>query len=304
MTNQPPALNRLLWLSPVLLCIVFFSTCSRAKNNDKLFQALQEGIDNSTQSITWNNSVIYASLERKSNEYATRERAAVWLPRATHIRQLSKEMASYIDSLKPGVQQAHRIEKKKALELYQKMKKYRTDLLQTDSSLAYTFSTSMTITIQAFDSLYSEPNEFFSYFFDHSSTAASLALLSRFENNIRLAENRMLAFCNEQVINISFIYDFISAIVNQSRQFVKPGEKIELKAGIGSFTTRNNPEIMINRKKAQLNEYGLAIYTFQAPLKPGEYTMPVNISYTNQDGKQESLATHIKYTVEEPCSNQ
>lgn len=292
-------------LSLYALLFVLIFSCSSAKSDDKTFSILQEGLDNSTRSITRSSSLIYSMLDEKQHDPVLSERAAIWLPKAALVRQLSGNMAGYIDSVRATVVQEHGIKAEQARRLYQRLEEYKAGLLQIDTLMAHTFSGSMTLVTPAFDSLDSEPQDFALYFFDRSATAPTLALLSRFENNIRVIENRMILFCNEQVVSTMLICDFVSAIVSQSSHHVKAGESIEIKAGIGAFTVKNNnTQITIDGRTASLNEEGVAVYTLKSPARPGIYSVPVKIMYTDEENKQQWITSRIKYTVDEPCSPQ
>lgn len=91
------------------------------------------------------------------------------------------------------------------------------------------------------------------------------------------------------------------AIVGQSSSYVKAGEKIEITAGIGSFSTQERPVITINRNNVSLRETGAAVYSFKASNKPGKHFVPVKIEFTNQDGQKMTQEFNVKYTVAKPC---
>lgn len=77
---------------------------------------------------------------------------------------------------------------------------------------------------------------------------------------------------------------------------------LTINAGIGTYSKAAQPKIRINGIIAPLNEEGIAIYQLKAPKKPGEYTVPVVISYFNLiTGKEEIKSINIDYTVTKPC---
>jgi len=123
---------------------------------------------------------------------------------------------------------------------------------------------------------------------------------SRFENNVKVNENKFIAYCHGKTFTIRCgAFDKVLPAVMQSKGFVKGGEVIEITAGIGVFTYRANPQITVNGKTIPV-EYGVAQYKLKTSLKPGNYTVPVKIEYVMPDGTNSFFARNIEYTVIEP----
>ena len=111
-----------------------------------------------------------------------------------------------------------------------------------------------------------------------------------------------IAYCDMKVGCTIMIFDSYSAIVSQNSNILSPGDKLEIKAGIGAFTRSVAPEIAIYGKKYKLNEMGFVSYKTNAPQKPGVYKIPLLIKYFNQvTGKEDVIQTDIKYTVAKEC---
>jgi hypothetical protein len=87
--------------SVFLAVILFFSACSgKSDNNNAVIKALQESMESSNTALNMNSNQILRSLDEKSRDYATKERADIWFPRAQQIQKLSQTIFNYIEELK------------------------------------------------------------------------------------------------------------------------------------------------------------------------------------------------------------
>jgi gliding motility-associated protein GldM len=311
-------------VNPVLLAsstflAIFFSACSNKPDNNLIaFKALDESIINSTKIINRSSESIYMALENKLMDSRTNFQAKIWQPKAMRIQQLSKDMYDYIDELKISLKKEAGLKinegqevfrendrnavnylfgsKGKAKELYERLKQYKRDILAIDSQMSDAFNNTVLLTTESFDTLSNKQQNPAKFFFNKISVIAALAILNKFQNNIKITENRMTSFCNENVSYGDYFTTY-SPIITQSSSYVRSGEEIEIMAGIGAFSRKNLPEILINRINAPLAEDGAAHYKFKASNKPGKYSVPVKISYTDADGNKQWVEKNIEYTV-------
>jgi GldM N-terminal domain len=189
-------------------------------------------------------------------------------------------------------------EKKKGKELFERLEKYRADILNVDIELNRRFNRHMIITTKEFDALDSSKKEFSKYFFNKVPVAAAISILSHFENSIIIIENKLVSFCDNQGgFFIREFYESFKALIIQSSTKVKAGEAIEINAGIGAFSMAAQPEITIAGKTVATNEDGIAAYVIKAAAKPGEYIIPVKINFVKPDGTRDSGTFKIKYLV-------
>lgn len=93
------------------------------------------------------------------------------------------------------------------------------------------------------------------------------------------------------------IYDKFSAIITLNSSYVKLGDSLEVFAGIGEFNDDLKPTITIDDQKIELNDEGVAVYSFRANKKPGKHFVPVRIIYTKPDGTTIPLIKKCFYTI-------
>ncbi len=311
--------KKALFISSILFAI-FFSACSNKKDNRlAIFKALDESLNNSNQTINEGTLTVIAGIDEKMMEQSTTNRAKIWKPKAMLIQQFSTNIYTYIDRLKADLKReaglitgedkesfkeddrdaVNRLfgTKRKANELHERLKQYKKDILSIDSQMSYVFKNTIQLTTQSFDILPETQQDLRKMFFMNSSTVASLAMLSQFQNNIKNTENRFIQFCYKKIGGGGDSFTFYSAIIGQSSSYLRKGEKIEITAGMGAFSKAALPQIIIGGRSVPLNDNGFVVYKFKASIKPGKHYVPVKIEYVDQDGKRQTIEKQVEYTV-------
>ncbi len=298
----------------IFLLIVFLAACSdRSENDLAVFRVLDESLVNANKTINKGTEMQLATLNGKTTEPASAYRANIWYPKAMAVKEKSTGIISYLDELKLLLKKEAGLESsgnsfneadKAAVErlfesegkgryMYEKLNRYRADVLAIDSGIRVTFIDMILPSIPSPDSLTKETKTFFK----NITAAAALAVLSKFQNDIKITENRLIAFCNNKVGSFIESYTTYSAIVGQSSSYVRVGEEIEITAGIGSFSRAVRPEITVNKMNIEINESGTAVYKFKASTKTGKHTVPVKINFTGEDGIRQEITKDVEYTV-------
>jgi len=283
------------------------------------FKTVNRSLTNTNSAINESTGTIMASLQDKTTEAASREKAMVWLPKAQSVVDITKSMNDYIESLKSEIMKeagfdpaknkdssykidnldiATRIlvEKGKGKELRARLEKYKTDLLAVDPQIAAEFGKSLQIDLSAPPSQDKSNKTWEQSYFHMVPTVAAVTMLSKFQNDVKTSENKVVAFCHEQVGKVVVRYDAFAAIVGQSSNYIMPGQDIEINAGVGAFSKAAAPVITINGQNAPLGAEG------QASLKVsggglGKHSVPVVIRFKDQDGKDQVVNKTVEYTV-------
>lgn len=265
--------------------------------------------------------MICASINEWRKDPITSGKADLIYPKVLRIRDSSASIFSYIETLKTELKKKAGLPKdddkelfrdydrksvsqlsldeKKGEELYQRLIKYKNDLFDIDDNLDSAFR-DIVIISSHFDSS-SKGHEKFTQTYFTGSVAATLSMLTKLQNNVVTIENRMISYFHSKPSGPAFICEFESTIVAQSCSNVGPGETIEITAGIGSLAWRGKPYMEINGKTIHVGNEGVAKYKLKASAKPGKHSVPVRVSFINQDGKMQTNELNIKYTVTEPC---
>jgi len=302
----------------IFITVIFSACADKIKSNLIAFEALDESLVKSNIAINNQSKSTLVLLQNKKADPSTAERAGAWYPKAQLIENLSKETYIYIEGLKSDLkkeaglkteedQQSFKkgdkmsvmrlfVKQGKAEELYERLEKYKQDLLAVDPDLLSTFKDILIVTTSSFVSVQNK-QDFTHTFFDDIPAIAALAMLSKFQNNVMIIENRTVEFCNNKVNSSHRIFSAYSgfAVINSS--YVKASEELEITSGVGAFSTAALPVISINGKNVPTDVDGAAHYKFKASSKPGKHIVPVVISYIDLDGRKQTITKNMEYTV-------
>jgi hypothetical protein len=292
-----------IWVA-VILCLGYACT-GKKNNNDELIKYLDKSLQNSKILVNKSTEYLLSELEEKTKDPATAVRGRVWFAKAQLVREYSKEVYGQIEDLKRKLM-AGSINKNIALksvpsmdeeltELVQKLKAYNKNLLKIDPELNSAFSNYLSIEKDDGSSM------FIYYPVNILSTEVTLLeanyLLNQFQNNIKITENRMVQFSNNKVGISCDFFDSYSVILGINTNRAAPGTKMEIIAGVGAFSARANPKVLINGTSVNLSEDAAIHYEFTAPQKPGKYHLPVKIEFTDEIGKRITMERDIEYSV-------
>jgi gliding motility-associated protein GldM len=290
------------------------------------FKTVDKSLINSTTSINKSNDVLYKSLADKLSEPESAEKAKVWQPRALMAQQLSDNISKYIDNLKQELKKGADLTMKekngvqvedfkednldastrlfetngKGKELEQKLNEYKKAMLAIDSSIAKEFQTNFPVSTEVPGvGTGGTIKDFSTTYFHMTPTVAALTILSKFQNNIKNAENQVVTYCHNQIGAVKVIYDKFQPIAAGSSTYLMPGEEMVVTAGVGAFNDAAKPTITIDGAVTSLNENGVAEKKFNVS-GGGKKKVHVVITYTKPDGTPDRLEKDIEYTVGTP----
>lgn len=293
------------------------------------FKVVDASLITSNTNLNAANKTLYESLAAKLADPVTAAKAQPWSEKANQAKALSAALDGYINQLKTDLKKeagskmveenGKQVEqfkeddleaatrlfgsgeggKKQGPELEKKLKEYREAMLNIDPEIRKTFESTFPVDVKPQIGLDGKPKEFTIAFFHMTPTVAGLTLLSKFQNNVKNAENAVVAYCHNQVGAVKVVYDQFAALVGQSSNYVMPGEEVEITAGVGAYSAAAQPQITINGAAAALGPDGRATYKFQAS-GGGARSVPVNVTFTKPDGTKETKSFDVKYTVGTP----
>jgi len=275
-----------------------------------------------TTNVTVNNSTgsIMQSLEDKSNDPKTAEKAAIWLPKAKMVQEYTKTVYSYIQAIKDDIikQGGGNVDKRnfkadnldiatrlmvdkgKGKELLKQLADFKENVLKkVDLSIdtAFDFGKSLPINLETPKTQSKANNTWERAYFHMVPTVAALTILSKFQNDVKTSENKIIEFCHNKVDKVMVRYDTYAALAQTDKSYVMPGDEMEITAGVGAFSKAALPEINIAGQNVPLDIDGAAHKKMNAETSLGEHTINVTVSFTDQEGKQQTISKPIKYIV-------
>ncbi len=282
------------------------------------FKTVNKSLENTNVAVNKSTETIMKSLLDKTNQEATKERALIWYPKAQQVQKLSVDLFNYLANLKNKIiteadgdpNDPTKAFKEDNLDIVTRLMVKNGEGNKLKAMLE-DYSKQIRGIDHAIDSTFREPFVDVSdppgadkkkkawdvAYFHMVPTVAGLTILSKFQNDIKTAENKVIALCHQKVGEVQVVFDAYAAIVGQNSNYLMPGQNIEIKAGVGAFSKAARPTITIGGNTVPLNDSGFARSTQPAGAM-GPHSVMVNIKYSNQvTGKEESIAYEVKYTV-------
>jgi gliding motility-associated protein GldM len=136
-------------------------------------------------------------------------------------------------------------------------------------------------------------------YFHMTPTVAALTILSKFESDVKNSESQVIDYLHKQIGEVKIKFDKQEAIVSPSATYVMPGDELEVKAGIGAFSSAAKPTISINGTVYPVNDDGVADFKTKVE-GSGPKTVMVHIQYAKPDGSLVTEDKPVNYTIGTP----
>jgi gliding motility-associated protein GldM len=274
------------------------------------------------------NVEIFKSFKAKLEDPTSREKAAIWEPKAQQAKKISDDLYNYIEGLKIELKKESGLKivdgkeefkeddldaatrllvqyapegKGKGKELFEKLKVYKEQLLSIDPEMKKEIELGLPLdlTIPPTSSDAGKTDWAYAYF-HMTPTIAAITIMSKFQNDVRNSESKAVEFCHKQIGQVEIIYDQFQAFAGTNTQYLMPGEELVITAGIGAFSKAAQPSISIDGANVALNAEGTAEYKTRVG-GSGAGIKRVRISYAKPDGTTAVVEKEIKYTVGIPA---
>ncbi len=284
------------------------------------FKVVDISLQNSSTNLATANSTLYKSLSDKLADAKTAQKAQIWQPKAEQAKKLSDDMTNYIEGLKKELKTTAGLEmvegkesfkednleaashlfgtQGKGKELESKLKAYKAAMLAIDPQINTKFGKTLPVDVEPPIGQDGTKKDFTNAYFSMTPTVAGLTLLSKFQNNIKNAENQVVTFCHEQIGAVVVKFDKTDVLVGQSSNYVMPGQEVTITAGIGAYSSGSQPQISIGGSSVPVID-GKGTYKVSAS-GSGTRKVPVTIRYLDQDGVAQTKTEDVEYVVGTP----
>ena len=283
------------------------------------FKTVNNSLEQTNRVVTASTTEIMTSLNAKLNDEGTKARAQIWYPHAQKVHQLSESLYNDIQKYKDQILKeagadfakcdssykddnldiATRImvEHGGGKDLYTKLANYKKAILESvDPKIGAQFGNSLPINLAKPRTQNKGNKTWEDAYFRMVPTVAALTILSKFQNDVKTTENKVVSFCHEQVGKVEVIQDAFAAIAIANTTNALPGQEIEITAGVGGFSKKISPKINIAGQNFEVGDDGAAHYKFKAD-RMGSNSIPVVIEYTDQNNKVQKITKTIEYVV-------
>lgn len=286
------------------------------------FKVVDNSLTSTNTVVNASTATIIKSFEEKMTDPTTMEKAKMWKPKADQAVALSKGIYEYIDGLKLKLKVAAGfdpsdpnstfkedntnftsqifVKNKVGDTLLQKLTEYKKALLAIDPEVGKQFANSLPINLEKpklKNTKMADLSWAASYFY-MTPTVAALTMLSKFQNDVKTSENRIVNEFHNKIGQVVVRFDTYEPIVGANSTYLYPGQELQITAGIGAFSKNALPQVTIGGRAVPLNEQGVAIY--KTAVGAGGGSVPVVIRYKDQEGRDQVRETKIDYTVGTP----
>ncbi len=285
------------------------------------FKVVDRSLKKSNSSIDASNSTLFKSLQDKMKKPETAENATIWFGRADKAKNMSDVLYAKIESLKDSLVRAsgyapergdttYKLDDLEAAthlfivngrgpQLLQELTNFKAQLLGIDPEISKEFATKLPIDLSVPPSTTGSENSWEYNYFHMTPTVAAVTILSKFENDIKNAENQIVTYCHNKVGAVEVVYDKFQPIAAASSTYLMPGQELVVTAGVGAFNSAAKPVITIDGAPVQINDNGVAEKKFNVS-GGGSRKVHVVINYLKPDGKPDQLIKDIDYVVGTP----
>ncbi len=288
------------------------------------FKVVNNSLITSNSNIAVSNNTLYKSLEEKLADPKSKEKAEIWEPKAMEARKLSAAMDTYLDSLKLALKKAADLRMKwdgkdsiedyrtdnldastrmfetngEGERLQKRLEDYKAAMLNIDPTIKAQFESIFPVNTTPPKTEEGKQKDFTQTFFHMTPTIAALTILSKFQNNVKNAENMIVTYCHSQIGAVEVHMDKVNVLVGQSSNYLMPGQKLTVTAGVGAYSSSVKSNITVNGQPlSMVNGQGEYSTTVGGA---GEHTIQVNGSFIGEDGKPVPVHQTINYTVGTP----
>jgi gliding motility-associated protein GldM len=283
------------------------------------FKTVNHSLETTNATVDKSTTTIMASLEQKMTEPATAEKARLWYPKAQQAQNYAKAVYSYIQGLKDDIltksggdpknpEKKYKednldittrmmVEKGEGKKLYDKLDQFKKDMLNIDPEISKEFATSLPIDLSRPTGQDKSTKKWEYAYFHMVPTVATLTILSKFQDDVKTSENKIVSFCHNKVGEVIVRYDTYAAFAQTNSSYVMPGDEMEITAGVGAFSKAAQPVINIAGQNVALDADGAAHKKMNAESSLGDHTINVTVEFVDQEGKKQTITKPIKYTV-------
>jgi len=287
------------------------------------FKVVDASLAKSNSAIDASNKTLFESLKAKMEDPANKEKAIIWNGKAEQAQKMADELYKKIEVYKDSLKRASGYNPEKNLMTYKEddldaatrlfivngkgpqllkdLQNFKQGILNIDPAIKKEFETKLPIDLTVPPSTTGGHDNSWEYnYFHMTPTVAALTILSKFENDIKNAENQVITYCQNQVGAVVFKLNKFEPIASANSTYLMPGQEMIVQAGVGAFNDQSKPTISIGGTPITLNDKGVAEKKFNVS-GAGNQKVHVNIKYTNPNtGAIETLDKDIEYTVGTP----
>lgn len=309
-------------LLPAVVIVLLVGCVAEDKSGQ--WKAINESLERANNIINEDIAVGYENLLKLKKNPQTSADAEVWFAKAKQVQQYADSVRMMIEAIKNQlIIQSDSLKREYVTvvkQLYDangiggQMLKKLTAFKESISAVIFgedhvvsaydrNLYASMPLLPGYRDSLSADEREkyrkrWLSEGFSRSSSLMAMVMLNKIENDVLTTEKLIFDYCDNHIgRGCTLAYLKFQAVACLSSRHVRKGQRINLIAGLGSFSRASKPSIIIDGKEMTLNEDDVAEYKFTVDRSAGKHTIPVRFEYVRPDGSNEIKTQELEYII-------
>lgn len=243
-------------------------------------------------------------LKQKASEFTFREKSNYWLAVAEKIHESNREIMEFLDSLKVRLNRDSDAGKgngflsrdgRPAL-LHQWLVHFKQELQHTDTSMMAVMREKAFGYLSIADSIFSS-GVLIQRILSGSDKNTQMFFLDQLRNDCLLTEKTLLKYCTAKIPIGDDNFSIYKAIIAQNMSVFSPGETLIITAGKGAFSGDPYLKVKAGDQLVKIDESGIAEFRIKVPSSPGKHILPVEMTFTDQDGKLQTILKEVAYSV-------
>ena len=280
------------------------------------FKVVDNSLITSNGNLNKSSIDVYNSLVAAVNKGDTREKALLLKPKADSLKSISAAFDTYISRVKQQILVESGLDKTgkfkeddleastrlmdtkgEGTKLRAALSKYVADVtkIMGPDYMQKAFPTGLPITTES----NLNDKDWTIKYFHMVPTVASETILSKLQNDIKNTESQGAKFLLSQVGAVEVVYNKFIPLISQTSNYVMPGQEITVRAGVGAFSSSGAPQVSINGQNFDASGTGYGETKITAS-GGGPHTIPVRITFKDQQGKVQTLDEKVEYVVGTP----
>ncbi len=282
----------------------------------KGFTLVADKLDQSTSYATQINEGLYKELADQMKANPTK--AKPWYDKGQHVKQISDNLFNYVEQLKvdivrksdgegadvKNIQNQEDLEaatnvmlspvKGKGEELFNRVNAYRKEVVAMLGSGIKREVISNSLNTNVPENAQKEGKNWQEYMFEGQPTAAAVTLLTKLQNDVRIAENEVLHELVSQIGVKDMRVNEVNAYVVPNAQMLVQGDRFRAQIFMAAVDTTNRPTIYVNGQPLSSGTYETVCS------RTGDFTLNGYIETKNGEGQTVRRDFQQKYSVIAP----
>lgn len=294
----------------IISVLAVLSACRSHLDGPQLLE-VDNGLTHSFAFMTNSAEAGYASLAHRMFKAPTDYSVDLWLGIARNCKTSTYGILNYIESTK-GEFHGSSISRPKARALFDTLLKYRyslsASLPDSDAAVKHgslselkTLITDLPLlhSVHAATSNESDFTSWMNETFNENPLITILAL-DKLKIDVATCNLMIIQYCESKTQPAIERYSILEPVALQNAAVLRPGEVLNIKAGVAESYPQASPDITINGTSLPLNSRAWADYKMKVPAKPGKYKIPVTINFLKPNGFVGRWEYTVSYEVTSP----